>query len=65
MVGRVGSRLGEAGINISAAAVGRQDTAQDHLAVMAVTTDQAVPADVLGEIAASEGFVTGRAIPLG
>jgi D-3-phosphoglycerate dehydrogenase len=65
MVGRVGSRLGEAGINISAAAVGRQDTAQEHLAVMAVTTDQAVPADVLGEIAASEGFVSGRAIPLG
>jgi D-3-phosphoglycerate dehydrogenase len=65
MVGRVGGRLGEAGINISAAAVGRQDSAHADLAVMAVTTDQAVPADVLGEIAASEGFVSGRAIPLG
>jgi D-3-phosphoglycerate dehydrogenase / 2-oxoglutarate reductase len=65
MVGRVGSRLGDAGINISAAAVGRQDSAHADLAVMAVTTDQAVPAAVLGEIAASEGFVSGRAIPLG
>jgi D-3-phosphoglycerate dehydrogenase len=65
MVGRVGTRLGEKGINISAAAVGRQ-TAEpgDHLAVMAVTTDVQVPADVLAEIAGSEGFVSGRAIPL-
>jgi D-3-phosphoglycerate dehydrogenase len=67
MVGRVGTRLGEKGINISAAAVGRQAPGEqdDHLAVMAVTTDSPVPADVLEEIAGSEGFVSGRAIPLG
>ncbi len=42
MVGRVGTRLGEHGINISAAAVGRQAPGEgDHLAVMAVTTDVA------------------------
>jgi hypothetical protein len=29
-----------------------------------VTTDVQVPADVLAEIAGSEGFVSGRAIPL-
>jgi D-3-phosphoglycerate dehydrogenase len=66
MVGRVGSCLGGHGINISAAAVGRQPPGEqdDHLAVMAVTTDSPVPADVLAEIAGSEGFVSGRAIPL-
>ena len=66
MVGRVGARLGENGINISAAAVGRPAPGEqnDHLAVMAVTTDVEVPADVLAEIAGSEGFVSGRAIPL-
>ncbi len=53
MVGRVGSKLGEHGINISAAAVGRAegDTHAD-LAVMAVTTDAAVPDAVVSEIAA-------------
>jgi D-3-phosphoglycerate dehydrogenase / 2-oxoglutarate reductase len=66
MVGRVGTRLGEKGVNISAAAVGRPapGEADDHLAVMAVTTDMPVPADVLAEIAGSEGFVSGRAIEL-
>jgi D-3-phosphoglycerate dehydrogenase len=64
MVGRVGTRLGERGINISAAAVGRNEVAHTDLAVMAVTTDSPVPADVLEEIAGSEGFVSGRAIPL-
>jgi D-3-phosphoglycerate dehydrogenase len=64
MVGRVGSRLGDAGVNISAAAVGRADVAHSDLAVMAVTTDSPVPADVLAEIAESDGFVSGRAIPL-
>jgi D-3-phosphoglycerate dehydrogenase len=66
MVGRVGSTLGEAGINISAAAVGRNDEAGgDDLAVMAVTTDTAVPDDVVAKIASSDGFVSGRAISLG
>ncbi|HWK29267.1 MAG TPA: phosphoglycerate dehydrogenase [Solirubrobacter sp.] len=63
MVGRVGSVLGEHGINISAAAVGRQ-TEQADLAVMAVTTDAAVPEAVVQQIAASDGFVDGRTIAL-
>ncbi len=68
MVGRVGSAFGEHGINIDSAAVGRRpsegDTAGDGTAVMAVTTDGPVPADVLDEIAGAEGFFTGRAVSL-
>jgi D-3-phosphoglycerate dehydrogenase len=63
MVGRVGSTLGDHGINISSAAVGRHDEAEsDDLAVMAVTTDTVVPDEVIAEIAGSDGFVAGRAI---
>jgi D-3-phosphoglycerate dehydrogenase len=68
MVGRVGTRLGESGVNISAAAVGRHapgdDGSPSDIAVMAVTTDSPVPAGVVDEIAGSEGFVSGRAVPL-
>ena len=57
--------LGEHGINISAAAVGRQeDGARSDLAVMAVTTDVRVPDAVVGEIAGSDGFVSGRSLSL-
>jgi D-3-phosphoglycerate dehydrogenase len=64
MVGRVGSVLGEHGININAAAVGRQEKHRSDLAVMAVTTDAPVPDDVVAKIAASDGFVAGRSIAL-
>jgi D-3-phosphoglycerate dehydrogenase len=68
MVGRVGSSLGEAGVNISAAAVGRQAPGEGEssdLAVMAITTDGAVPDAVIDQIASSDGFVSGRSIALG
>jgi D-3-phosphoglycerate dehydrogenase len=69
MVGRVGSALGAHGVNISAAAVGREapgegDGHRSDLAVMAVSTDAPVPAEVVAEVAASEGFVAGRTIAL-
>jgi D-3-phosphoglycerate dehydrogenase len=68
MVGRVGSALGEHGINISAAAVGRQPPRADghraELAVMAVTTDAPVPPAVVEEIASGEGFIAGRVVAL-
>jgi D-3-phosphoglycerate dehydrogenase len=68
MVGRVGSSFGEHGINISAAAVGRQAPGENggrsDLAVMAVTTDVRVPDEVVAQIAASDGFVSGRSISL-
>jgi D-3-phosphoglycerate dehydrogenase len=68
MVGRVGSEFGAHGVNISSAAVGRQspdDGRGADLAVMAITTDAAVPPEVVERIAASEGFVAGRAVALG
>jgi D-3-phosphoglycerate dehydrogenase / 2-oxoglutarate reductase len=65
MVGRVGSKLGERGVNISAAAVGRgEGDSHADIAVMAVTTDAAVPDAVVSDIAASDGFVSGRSISL-
>jgi D-3-phosphoglycerate dehydrogenase len=73
MIGKVGTVLGQHGINIASTAVGR---APDHepdspagggtgrLAVMVVTVDSPVPADVIGEITAIEEFASGRAVTL-
>jgi D-3-phosphoglycerate dehydrogenase / 2-oxoglutarate reductase len=73
MIGKVGTVLGEHGINIASTAVGR---APDHepdapagggsgrLAVMVVTVDSPVPAEVIGAITAIEGFESGRAVTL-
>ena len=66
MIGRVGTLFGEAGINISAAAVGRRSDA-DHVggvATMLVTTDSPVPQKVVDRIAQSDGFETGRTVSL-
>jgi D-3-phosphoglycerate dehydrogenase len=67
MIGRVGTVFGEHGVNISTAAVGRQPRNgaggdAEGLAAMAVTTEEAVPPDVVQEIVTSEGFVDGRAV---
>jgi len=68
MIGRVGSIFGEAGVNISTAAVGRQSQSEDgrrgEVAVMAVMTDGEVPRDVVDRIADSDGFLGGRAVNL-
>jgi D-3-phosphoglycerate dehydrogenase len=66
MIGRIGTAFGEAGVNIVSAAVGRQVEGDhaDHEAVMVVTTDGAVPADVVDGVVASDGFTGGRAITL-
>jgi D-3-phosphoglycerate dehydrogenase len=69
MIGRVGTVFGAHGINIVSAAVGRQredDEApvDDGTAAMAITTDAPVPQEVVDEIVATEGFVTGRAVTL-
>jgi D-3-phosphoglycerate dehydrogenase len=66
MIGRVGTLFGEAGINISAAAVGRRPDA-DHVggvATMLVTTDSPVPQDLVDKIAESDGFEAGRTVSL-
>jgi D-3-phosphoglycerate dehydrogenase / 2-oxoglutarate reductase len=68
MLGRVGTTFGEHGINIVSAAVGRQpdgdEQGDDSLAAMVITTDAAVPADVIEAITALEGFRDGRAVNL-
>jgi D-3-phosphoglycerate dehydrogenase len=66
MIGRVGTCIGEAGINIVSAAVGRRDetAGADGEAVMVVTTDAPVPADVIERIVGLDGFVDGRTITL-
>ncbi|UUY06317.1 ACT domain-containing protein [Svornostia abyssi] len=66
MIGKVGTALGEAGINVISAAVGHQrdEKPDDEHAVMIVTTDVPVPDDVLAGILASEGFVAGRSVAL-
>jgi D-3-phosphoglycerate dehydrogenase / 2-oxoglutarate reductase len=69
MVGRVGTTFGRHGVNISAAAVGRQPPGYDargrgDLAVMAITTDAPIPRQVVDEIVASDGFIAGRTVAL-
>jgi D-3-phosphoglycerate dehydrogenase / 2-oxoglutarate reductase len=66
MIGRVGTLFGQAGINISSAAVGRRSDA-DHVggvATMLVTTDSPVPQDVVDRIVQSDGFEAGRTVSL-
>ena len=72
MIGKVGTVFGEHGVNIASTAVGREpDHEPDRpaggtgrLAVMVVTTDSAVPQDVIDEILAIDGFQSGRAVTL-
>jgi D-3-phosphoglycerate dehydrogenase / 2-oxoglutarate reductase len=66
MIGRVGTTLGEAGVNIVSAAVGRQPdgAADEGEAVMVVTADSQVPQAVVDAIVASDGFVAGRTVSL-
>jgi D-3-phosphoglycerate dehydrogenase len=66
MMGRVGTALGEAGVNIGSAAVGRRPDAEevDGEATMLVTADGPVPQDVVDALVATDGFVAGRAVSL-
>lgn len=66
MIGKAGTALGEAGINVISAAVGHQrdEKPDEQHAVMIVTTDVPVPDDVLERILASDGFVAGRSVAL-
>jgi D-3-phosphoglycerate dehydrogenase len=70
MIGRVGTIFGAHGINISSAAVGHTpdgdgEGEDGRLAAMVVTTDAAVPDEVVDEIVASDGFVNGWSVDLG
>jgi D-3-phosphoglycerate dehydrogenase / 2-oxoglutarate reductase len=61
MVGRVGTAFGEAQINIANMAVGYGG--EDH-AVMVITSDAAIPQDLVDRIVAGDGFVAGRSVAL-
>jgi len=68
MIGRVGTIFGKYGVNIVSAAVGRQpeegESGHGRLAAMAITTDAAVPREVIEQIVAGDGFVAGRTVSL-
>ena len=65
MLGRVGTMLGDAGVNIVSAAVGwKPDEDASDEAVMVVTADAAIPQDVVDEIVATDGFVAGQTVSL-
>jgi D-3-phosphoglycerate dehydrogenase len=72
VVGRVGTLLGDRGINIVQMAVGvlpgaaeDDGAAGSREAVMVLTTDGPVPRDLLDEIRGLDGFADGRAVTLG
>src|SRR5213075_2381406 len=62
MIGRIGTIFGQHGVNIASAAVGAE--ASGDQAVLAMTTDAAVPDEVLQDILTLEGFNAGRAVDL-
>src|SRR5262249_55043956 len=68
MIGRVGTIFGEHGATIVSAAVGREsadgDTDEARHAAMAITTDAAVPREVIDEIVKGDGFFAGRTVTL-
>jgi D-3-phosphoglycerate dehydrogenase / 2-oxoglutarate reductase len=68
MIGRVGTVFGEHGVNIVSAAVGREsvdgESEEARLAAMAITTDAAVPREVIDEIVEGDGFFAGRTVTL-
>ena len=62
MIGLVGSVFGEHGVNIVSAAVGAETSGAE--AVMTLTTDAAVPDEVVASITERAEFSAGRAIEL-
>ena len=66
VIGQVGTFFGQRGVNIGSAAVGHSpDNGERQHAVMILTTDAAVPQDLVEEIiASSEHFIDGRTVAL-
>jgi D-3-phosphoglycerate dehydrogenase / 2-oxoglutarate reductase len=67
MLGKVGTVLGDAGVNIVSAAVGRRpddEAADDGEAAMVVTTDGPVAQEVVERIVEDDGFFDGRTVSL-
>jgi D-3-phosphoglycerate dehydrogenase / 2-oxoglutarate reductase len=64
MIGRVGTLLGERGVNIGQMVVGRSEDGGDTGAVMVLTTDAPMSRELLDEVVALDGFTDGRAVEL-
>jgi D-3-phosphoglycerate dehydrogenase / 2-oxoglutarate reductase len=62
MIGRVGTMLGEEGVNIVSAAVGAESGGER--AVMALTTDAPVREETIAKIIGLDGFQLGRPVDL-
>ena len=62
MIGKVGTILGDAGVNIDDMDVGK--TAEGQAALMALSTTAPVPDDVVEALRDQEGIVDARAIEL-
>jgi D-3-phosphoglycerate dehydrogenase len=73
MIGKIGTVLGEHGINVASTAVGREPDHEPDSpagggsgrhAVMIVTVDSPIPDETIREIVSFEGFQDGRAVTL-
>jgi D-3-phosphoglycerate dehydrogenase len=67
MLGRVGTALGDAGVNVVSAAVGRRPgraSGNDGEAVMIITADASVPDEVLATLLGGADFSAARAVTL-
>lgn len=62
VVGAIGSILGEAGVNIAAMQLGRREAGGE--ALMALTVDSSVDAELLAEVAAAIGAARGSIVDL-
>jgi D-3-phosphoglycerate dehydrogenase len=62
MIGRVGSILGAAGVNIEDMRVGKSPSGE--AALMALTTSTPVPTEVIEQLQAERGVVDAKAIEL-
>ncbi len=63
MIGRVGTILGSSGVNVNDMDVGK--TAEGAAALMVISTQIPVPAEVIDQIRAEPGIVDAKAIELG
>jgi D-3-phosphoglycerate dehydrogenase len=63
MIGRVGTIVGDAGINIADMRVGKSPSGE--AAMMALTTSSTVPADLLDALRAEPGILDAKSIELG
>ena len=69
MIGAVGTLFGDHGVNIVSSIVGRDpgdvgDGGEHALATMVLTTDVAVPQELVDAVLGIDGFVAGQSVSL-